>query len=137
MVHITRRERFCAAHRLFRPDWNDEQNLNIFGQCSNPNWHGHNYELYVTVKNNPDQETGFVVDYRIMSEIIKRKIIDKVDHSNLNLDVDFMKGKITTIENLTIAIWKELEPEFQKIGVQLHRIRIEETENNAVEYFGN
>lgn len=78
-----------------------------------------------------------MVDYRIMSEIIKRKIIDKVDHSNLNLDVDFMKGKITTIENLTIAIWKELEPEFQKIGVQLHRIRIEETENNAVEYFGN
>lgn len=136
MVYITRRERFCAAHKLYREDWPAEKNLEIFGKCSNPNWHGHNYDLYVTVKSKPDPETGFVVDYRIMSEIITEKIIDKVDHRNLNLDVDFMKGIMTSTENLAIAIWKELEEPFRQMGVMLYSVRIQETENNSVEYFG-
>ncbi|MBL7929201.1 MAG: 6-carboxytetrahydropterin synthase [Bacteroidia bacterium] len=136
MVYITRRERFCAAHKLYREDWPAEKNLEIFGKCSNPNWHGHNYDLYVTVKSKPDPETGFVVDYRIMSEIITEKIIDKVDHRNLNLDVDFMKGIMTSTENLAIAIWKELEEPFRQMGVVLYSVRIQETENNSVEYFG-
>lgn len=136
MVYITRRERFCAAHKLYREDWPAEKNLEIFGKCSNPNWHGHNYDLYVTLKSKPDPETGFVVDYRIMSEIITEKIIDKVDHRNLNLDVDFMKGIMTSTENLAIAIWKELEEPFRQMGVVLYSVRIQETENNSVEYFG-
>jgi len=136
MVYITRRERFCAAHKLYREDWPAEKNLEIFGKCSNPNWHGHYYDLYVTVKSKPDPETGFVVDYRIMSEIITEKIIDKVDHRNLNLDVDFMKGIMTSTENLAIAIWKELEEPFRQMGVVLYSVRIQETENNSVEYFG-
>jgi 6-pyruvoyltetrahydropterin/6-carboxytetrahydropterin synthase len=136
MVYITRRERFCAAHKLYREDWSAEKNLEIFGKCSNPNWHGHNYDLYVTVKSHPDTETGFVVDYRVMSEIINQKIIDKVDHRNLNLDVDFMKGKMTSTENLAVAIWNELEEPFRQCGVTLHSVRIQETENNSVEYFG-
>lgn len=136
MVYITRRERFCAAHKLFREDWSPEKNLEIFGKCSNPNWHGHNYDLFVTVKSKPDPDTGFVVDYRVMSEIITEKIIEKVDHRNLNLDVDFMKGKMTSTENLAIAIWEELEEPFRHQGVTLHSVRIQETENNSVEYFG-
>jgi 6-pyruvoyltetrahydropterin/6-carboxytetrahydropterin synthase len=136
MVYITRRERFCAAHKLYREEWTVEKNLDIFGKCSNPNWHGHNYDLYVTVKSHPDPETGFVVDYRIMSELITEKIIDKIDHRNLNLDVDFMNGKMTSTENLAIAIWDELEEPFRQRGVTLHSIRIQETENNSVEYFG-
>lgn len=136
MVYITRRERFCAAHKLYREEWTEEKNSEVFGKCSNPNWHGHNYDLYVTVKSKPDPETGFVVDYRVMSEIITEKIIDKVDHRNLNLDVDFMKGKMTSTENLAIAIWEELEDPFRQQGVTLHSVRIQETENNSVEYFG-
>jgi 6-pyruvoyltetrahydropterin/6-carboxytetrahydropterin synthase len=136
MVYITRRERFCAAHKLYREEWSPEKNLEVFGKCSNPNWHGHNYDLYVTVKSNPNPETGFVVDYRVMSEIIQEKIINKADHRNLNLDVDFMKDKMTSTENLAIAIWEELEAPFREIGVILHSIRIQETENNSVEYFG-
>lgn len=136
MVYITRRERFCAAHKLYRQDWTEEKNLEIFGKCSNPNWHGHNYDLFVTVKSKPDHQTGFVVDYRVMSEIIHEKIIDKVDHRNLNMDVDFMKGKMTSTENLAIAIWEELEEPFRQKGAVLHSVRIQETENNSVEYFG-
>ncbi len=136
MVYITRRERFCAAHKLYREDWSDEKNREVFGKCSNPNWHGHNYELYVTVKGNPDPQTGFVTDYRMVSRIIQEKIIDKVDHRNLNLDVDFMKDRIASTENLAIAIWEELEEPFRQQGVLLHCVRVQETENNSVEYFG-
>jgi 6-pyruvoyltetrahydropterin/6-carboxytetrahydropterin synthase len=136
MVYITRRERFCAAHKLYREEWSEEKNREVFGKCSNPNWHGHNYELYVTVKGDPDPETGFVADYRMVSRIIQEKIIDKVDHRNLNLDVDFMKGRIASTENLAIAIWEELEEPFRQQGFLLHCVRVQETENNSVEYFG-
>ena len=136
MTHIIRRERFNAAHRLFRKDWSDEKNLKVFGKCSNPNWHGHNYELYVTVAGEIDQETGFVINLKDLSKIIKNKVIDKMDHSNLNLDVDFMKGRITSAENIAEAIWGELEEDIKAIGGSLYCVRLLETENNIVEHYG-
>ncbi|MCD4730016.1 MAG: 6-carboxytetrahydropterin synthase [Bacteroidales bacterium] len=137
MMFITRRERFNAAHRLFREDWSDEKNLEVFGKCSNPNWHGHNYIMYITVKGEVSQETGFVVNLKDLSKIIKTRIINKIDHKNLNLEVDFMKGRIVSTENIAIAIWEELEENIQQIGAELHCIKIVETENNFVEYYGN
>ena len=137
MIFITRRERFNAAHRMFREEWSDQKNLEIFGKCSNPNWHGHNYNLYVTVKGIPDPETGLLLNLKLLSSIIKKSIIDKIDHKNINLEVDFMKGKIASTENLTIAIWDELAHQIKDLGIDLHCVKIEETENNFVEYFGN
>lgn len=136
MVYLTRRERFNAAHKLSRPDWTEEQNMKMFGKCANPNWHGHNYELFVTVKGEVNDETGYVVDLKELSVIINEKVIDKLDHKNLNLDVDFMHGKLTSTENLAIAVWGELESDVSSLGCQLHCIRIHETENNFVEYYG-
>jgi 6-pyruvoyltetrahydropterin/6-carboxytetrahydropterin synthase len=136
MMYVTRRERFNAAHRLFRPEWTDEKNMEVFGKCSNPNWHGHNYELYVTVKGSVSKETGFVLNLKDLSRILKTKIIDKVDHKNLNIEVDFMKGRIVSAENIAIAIWQELIEEINQIGAELHCVKLVETENNYVEYFG-
>ncbi|MFU8843981.1 MAG: 6-pyruvoyl trahydropterin synthase family protein [Bacteroidales bacterium] len=136
MMHITRRERFNAAHRLFREDWSDEKNLDVFGKCSNPNWHGHNYILFVTVKGDVNPETGFIINLKDLSQLIRSKVIDKIDHKNLNLEVDFMKGKIVSTENVAIAIWKELYDDVRKIGGLLHCVKLVETENNFVEYFG-
>ncbi len=137
MMFITRRERFNAAHRLFREDWTDEKNLEVFGMCSNPNWHGHNYILYVTVKGNVSKETGFVVNLKDLSKIIKTKVINKIDHKNLNIEVDFMKDKIISTENIVVAIWEEMEEDIRRIGAELHCVKLVETENNYVEYFGN
>ncbi len=136
MIHITRRERFNAAHRLFRNDYTDEKNLEIFGKCSNPNWHGHNYELFVTVAGDINPETGFLVNLKDLSKIINEKIIDKLDHKNINLEVDFMKDKLASTENLAKAIWEELQNPVEKLGAKLHSIKLYETENNFVEYFG-
>jgi 6-pyruvoyltetrahydropterin/6-carboxytetrahydropterin synthase len=136
MVFITRKERFNAAHRLFRPEYSDEQNLKVFGKCSNPNWHGHNYTLLVTVKGEVSKETGFVANLKELSRIINEKVILPLDHRNINLEVAFMKGKLASAENLAIAIWHELEGEIAGLGATLHRIRVEETENNMAEYFG-
>ena len=136
MIYLTRRERFSAAHRMFRQDWTDEKNREIFGKCSNPNWHGHNYILWVTVKGDPAEGHGFVMNINILKKIIQEKIIDKLDHRNINLDVGFMKGKIATTENLAMAIWNELSPEIESEGARLHCIKIEETENNFIEYYG-
>lgn len=136
MIYLTRRERFNAAHRMFRPEWDDEKNKEVFGKCSNPNWHGHNYTLYVTVKGELNPETGYVVNLKTLSKIINEKIIEKLDHKNINLEVDFMKGMIASSENLAIAIWQQLEPNIRKIGIALHCVKIEETENNIIEYFG-
>lgn len=137
MMFITRRERFNAAHRLFRPDWTDEKNLEIFGKCSNPNWHGHNYTLYVTVKGEVNPETGFVINLKELSRIIKIQIIEKVDHKNLNLEVSFMHDKIVSTENIAIAIWDELYDEVRKLGGELHCVKLVETENNFIEFFGH
>ncbi|MEY3842696.1 MAG: hypothetical protein RIR80_267 [Bacteroidota bacterium] len=136
MVFITRRERFNAAHKLFREDWTQEQNTAIFGKCANPNWHGHNYELFVTVKGEINPATGFVVDLKDLRDIINKEVIDKIDHSNINLDVDFMKGKLASTEVLAVEIWNQLLPHIEKDGVKLHGIKLYETENNFVEYFG-
>ena len=136
-VHITRKERFSAAHRLFRSDYSDERNFEVFGKCSSPNWHGHNYTLLVTIKGTVNEETGFVADLKAVSRIIQERVISKVDHRNINLDVDFMKGKLASTENLAIAIWKELEPGINQLGAEMHCIRLEETENNFAEYFGS
>lgn len=133
---VTRRERFSAAHRLFRKEWDDETNKEVFGLCSNPNWHGHNYELFVTVKGEINPETGFVVNIKQLSEIIKEYVIDKIDHKNMNTEVDFMAGWLASTENLAVAIWKELKDPVNRLGINLHRIKIKETENNFVEYYG-
>ena len=137
MIYITRKETFSAAHRLSRPDWPDEQNREVFGKCSNPNWHGHNYELIVTVKGEVSEENGFVANLSEVSAIIKEYVLDKVDHRNLNLDVDFMKGKYTSTEVLAIEIWKQLEKPINTLGCTLHSVKIQETAKNFVEYFGN
>ncbi len=110
--------------------------MEVFGKCSNPNWHGHNYELYVTVKGNPDPVTGFVMDLKRLSVLIKEKVINKLDHKNINLDVDFMSGKMPSTEVLAQAIWEQLADEISAAGGHLHSIKLYETENNFVEYFG-
>lgn len=136
MIYITRKAQFNAAHKLARPEWTDEQNESVFGKCANPNWHGHNYSLFVTIKGEINPETGFLVDLKWLKQIINIHVIDKIDHRNLNLDVDFMKGKLTSTEVLAIAIWDELKPHIEAEGAILHCIKINETENNYVEYFG-
>ena len=136
VVYITRRERFNAAHKLWNDKWTEEENLKIFGKCANPNWHGHNYELFVTVKGTPAKDTGYCADLKALSDLINEKVVDKLDHKNLNLDVPFMKGKMTSTENLVIAIWEELEVPVNKLGCTLHSVKLYETENNSAEYFG-
>jgi 6-pyruvoyltetrahydropterin/6-carboxytetrahydropterin synthase len=136
MIYITRRERFSAAHRMFREDWTDDENQRVFGKCSNPNWHGHDYVLHVTVKGEISGEIGYFMNINTLKEIIKEKIIDKVDHKNLNLEVSFMRGRIATSENLAVSIWNELKPAIEKEGAVLHCVKIGETENNIIEYYG-
>lgn len=132
--YITRKEYFNAAHRLCVESWSDEENEQVFGRCANKNWHGHNFTLYVTVKGTPDPKTGFIVNLKDLSVLIKEKVVDKLDHKNLNMDVDFLKGIMPSIENLSIAVWEQLKPNLQ--GCELHCVKIIETENNFVEYFG-
>jgi 6-pyruvoyltetrahydropterin/6-carboxytetrahydropterin synthase len=135
MVYLTRLEHFNAAHRLYNPDWTYEKNEEVFGVCANENWHGHNYELYVTIKGDADPSTGFLMDVKKLSTIIKENVIEKIDHRNLNVDVEFMQGKMCSTENLAVAIWNELKPHLPK-GVQLHCIKLYETPRIYVEYFG-
>jgi 6-pyruvoyltetrahydropterin/6-carboxytetrahydropterin synthase len=138
MVLVSRKEHFNAAHRLFNPNWTDEKNAEVFGACANVNWHGHNFELIVTVKGTPNPDTGFVIDLKQLGDIIKSEVIDKVDHKNLNLDVDFMKGKIASCEIFIIEIWNILAPIITKTSpnAQLHYLKLVETNKNFVEYFG-
>jgi len=136
MIYITRRERFNAAHRLFKPEYSDEKNLEVFGKCSNPNWHGHNYELFVTVSGEIDPDTGFLVNLKELSKLIRQRIIEKIDHKNINLEVEFMQGRMASTENLAVAIWEQLEKPIRELGSTLHSIKIYESENNYVAYFG-
>jgi 6-pyruvoyltetrahydropterin/6-carboxytetrahydropterin synthase len=136
MIYITRKENFSAAHKLSRPEWSEEENKEVFGKCANPNWHGHNYELTVTVKGEINPQTGFVANLSLIGQILKTKVVDKVDHRNLNLDVDFMQGKLPSTEVLAIEIWKQVEKEINTLGCTLHCVKIQETEKNYVEYFG-
>ena len=137
MVYLTRRERFSAAHRLFNPELSDEENEQIYGPCANPNWHGHNYVLWVTIKGDVNPDTGYVVDLKLLSQIIREKVIEKLDHKNINTEVGFMRDQFVSTENLARGIWNELEQSIQELKVQLHAVKLQETENNAVEYFGN
>ena len=137
MIYITRKEHFNAAHKLYREDWSAEKNEAVFGRCANVNWHGHNYDLFVTIKGEINPETGFVLDLKELKDIIITEVVDKLDHKNLNMDVDFMKGKMASTEVLAIEIWKQLEQPIIKRGAALHCIKLYETANNFVEYFGN
>ncbi|HLF19603.1 MAG TPA: 6-carboxytetrahydropterin synthase [Bacteroidota bacterium] len=134
MVYVTRRETFSASHRLYNPQFSEAKNLELFDKCANPHGHGHNYVLEVTVAGNPQRETGYVIDLKGLKQIIKEEIIQKVDHKHLNLDVDFLKGVIPTSENIARVFWDVLEPRIK--GGKLHSIRLQETENNSVEYRG-
>jgi 6-pyruvoyltetrahydropterin/6-carboxytetrahydropterin synthase len=135
MVYVTRKEHFNAAHKLFNASWSKEQNEAVFGKCANENWHGHNFELYVTVKGKPNLETGFVFDVKQLSKIVNTHLIDKLDHKNLNLDVDFMAGKICSIEVLIMEMWKQLVPHLPP-NIQLHALKLWETPKIYAEYFG-
>jgi 6-pyruvoyltetrahydropterin/6-carboxytetrahydropterin synthase len=134
MVYITRKSHFSASHRLYNPAWPDAKNDQLYGKCNNPNGHGHNYDIEVTVAGDPPAETGMVMDLKSLADIVEAEIIEKVDHKHLNLDVDFLRGVIPTAENLAIAFWKILAP---KIGdAKLHSIKLYESDNNFVEYRG-
>jgi 6-pyruvoyltetrahydropterin/6-carboxytetrahydropterin synthase len=137
MIYITRKEHFNAAHKLANPAWTDEQNLEVFGKCANPNWHGHNYYLYVTVKGEVNPDTGYTVNLKELSNLIRIHITEKLDHKNLNLDVDFLKGIMPSTEGVAIAIWNELEKPVKAMGGLLHCVKLCETDNNYVEYFGS
>ncbi len=136
MIYLTRVEHFNAAHKLANPAWSEDKNFEVFDKCANPNWHGHNYELHVTLKGEPHPDTGFVFNAKTLGRLIKEVILEKVDHKNLNLDVDFMKDKFTSAENLAIGIWEELKPHIEKEGAVLHCVKLFETRNIYVEYYG-
>jgi 6-pyruvoyltetrahydropterin/6-carboxytetrahydropterin synthase len=138
MIYVSRKEQFNAAHKLYNPSWSKEKNQEVFGPCANENWHGHNYDLIVTVGGTPDPDTGFVIDLKKLSDLIRQEVIEKVDHKNLNLDVDFMSGKMASTENLAIELWNILMPKISGISKfgRLHSIRLYETPRNYVDYFG-
>ena len=139
MVLVSRKEHFNAAHKLSNPAWSKEKNEEVFGPCANTNWHGHNFELIVTVKGTPDPDTGFVVDLKKLSALIRSAVTDKLDHKNLNVDVDFMRGKMASCEILIVEIWRILDAKLPDITTsgQLHSLKLFETPRNFVEYFGD
>jgi 6-pyruvoyltetrahydropterin/6-carboxytetrahydropterin synthase len=134
MVYLTRREHFNGAHRLFNANWSDEQNETAFGKCANKNWHGHNFDLFVTVKGVPDPDTGFVINAHDLSRILKNEVVEKLDHKNFNLDVPELAGVQPSIENIVVLIWKWIKPHLKNCN--LHCIKLVETENIYVEYYG-
>jgi 6-pyruvoyltetrahydropterin/6-carboxytetrahydropterin synthase len=137
LVYITRKEHFNAAHKLWNDNWSAEKNVEVFGKCANANWHGHNFNLYVIVKGFPREDTGFVIDLKKLSTMIRELVIEPLDHKNLNLDVPFMFGKKASTENLALEIWKILDGPIAREGATLHCIRLWETENNCAEYYGD
>jgi 6-pyruvoyltetrahydropterin/6-carboxytetrahydropterin synthase len=136
LVYVTRKVHFNAAHKLWNPNWSAEKNQAVFGACSNENWHGHNYVLEVTVAGEPDPDTGYVIDLKHLRDILKQKVLSKVDHKNLNLDVDFMSGKLTSSEHFAVEIWNQIEPEISTGQRKLYSVKLFETERNFVEYRG-
>ena len=133
-VTVTRRLHFNAAHRVHNPALSEAENKALFGKCNNPNWHGHNYTLDVSVTGEVDERTGYVIDLGALKRIVEREVIDKVDHKNFNLEVDFMRGVIPTTENIVVAIWRVLAPAIAP--ARLTRLVLWETPNNYVEYDG-
>ena len=136
VIYLTRHEHFNAAHKLANPVWTDEKNEEVFGKCANANWHGHNYELIVTIKGEINPDTGFLMDVKKLSQILQDEVCEKLDHKNLNLDVDCMRDILPSTENLAIAIWKLIIPHLPK-GIMLHCVKLYETPRICVEYFGN
>ena len=136
MIYIKRKEHFCAAHKLWNDKWDAATNKKVFGKCSNENYHGHNFELEVTVRGEIDPETGFVMNLFDLKQIIREHIIDVVDHKNLNLDIDFMAGKQPTAEIIAYEFWRILAPKVAEHGAELHKIQLAETHNNIIEYYG-
>lgn len=134
MVYVTRKANFSASHRLYNPAWSDEKNNAVFGKCNNPNGHGHNYDIEVTVVGDPPSETGMVIDLKKLGDILEREVVDKVDHKHMNLDVDFLKSVIPTAENMAVAFWKILKPKITE--GRLYSIKLYESTNNLVEYRG-
>lgn len=134
MIYVTRRETFSSSHRLYNPNFTDEENERIFGKCNNPNGHGHNYTLEVVVAGEVDPQTGYVIDLKVLKKIIKEHVIKKIDHKHLNLDVEFMRDLIPTAENIAVAIWNELVDKIP--SGKLYSVKIYETENNYAEYKG-
>ena len=131
-VKVSRREHFNAAHRLFNPDWPDEKNALVFGKCNNPNYHGHNYEIVVSLTGEPDPETGYVYDLKVLSDLIREEVLRKFDHKNLNLDTEYFRNLNPTAENIAVVIWRILR---QKIDPNIElKITLYETERNFVEY---
>jgi 6-pyruvoyltetrahydropterin/6-carboxytetrahydropterin synthase len=137
LSYLSRKTHFNAAHRMYREEWSTEKNLEVFGKCANPNYHGHNYTLLVTVKGQVTTSTAYLMDVKVLNAIMDQEVVEKLDHKNLNLDVDFMQGKMATTELLCISIFNQLKrPIEAHPGVFLHAVKLNETENNSVEYFG-
>ena len=136
MIYLTRLEHFNAAHKLYNPAWNREKNEEVYGKCANDNWHGHNYDLYITVRGEIDKDTGFLIDVKMLSLLIKDQVLDKLDHKNLNIEVDFLHGKICSTENLAQGIWEGLSLHLP-VHVELYCVKLYETPRIFVEYFGN
>lgn len=134
MVYLTRVEHFNAAHKLCNGNWTDEKNRQVFGKCANPYFHGHNFELFVTVKGNPNPDTGFVMNAHDLSAIMKRELVERFDHKNLNLDIPYFKDILPSSENLVIYMWEILKPFIT--DCQLHCIKLQETPRIFVEYYG-
>ena len=126
--------RFNAAHRVHNPELSDEENQRLFGKCNNPNWHGHNYVLEVSVAGQIEQRTGYVMDLSKLRDVVEREVISRADHRNMNIDVDFMRGVIPTAENIVVQCWRVIAP--LVTPARLTRLRLWETENNYVEYAG-
>lgn len=135
MIYLTRLEHFNAAHKLYNKQWSKEKNEAVFGACANENWHGHNFDLYVTVKGGVNEDTGFLMDAKKLSDLITEHVTEKLDHKNLNLDVDFLKDKMCSTEILAMEIWKQLETHLPN-NVALHCIKLYETPRIYVEYYG-
>ncbi|RME14513.1 MAG: 6-carboxytetrahydropterin synthase [Bacteroidetes bacterium] len=136
MIYITRKEHFNAAHKLYHPEWSEAENFKVFGKCANPNYHGHNYEIYVTIKGDINPDTGFVMNLFDLSDILKNDVVELLDHKNLNLEIEYFKTHLPSIENLCIFIWNILEPKIRAHGAYLHCVKIQETDNNFAEYYG-
>ncbi len=134
MVYLTRREHFNGAHRLANPSWSEEKNVEVFGKCANKNWHGHNFDVFVTVKGTPNPDTGFIINAHDLAKIMKREIVERLDHKNFNMDVPEFQNVLPSTENVVQQIWKWVVPHIK--GCQLHCIKLVETENIYVEYFG-
>ena len=135
MLYLTRKEHFNAAHKLYNDNWSEEKNEKVFGKCANANWHGHNYNLFVTVKGEPNPDTGFIMNAKELGKIIKREILLRFDHKNLNVDVPYFSDIQPSTENFAKVIWNLIEPHI--VDCNLHCVKLQETETIFAEYFGD